>query len=258
MGNLVFGSSYASAYDALYREKDYDAECALILAGFETVATGPFQTLIDFGCGTGEHALRFARDGMRVHGIDLSSDMLSIAASKASNAGLSEHTSFTAGDVATTKVDGVFDAAIMMFAVLCYQSTNSGLLETLRNVREHLSAGAPFVSDVWYGPAVLHDRPGDRIRRIDQNGKTILRTTSTRLNTTSHLADVNFGLWVFEGDRVSTQSSETHRMRYLFPQEIKLLLDLSGFELVSLTAFPTLDTPVSDSSWNALIVAKAI
>jgi SAM-dependent methyltransferase len=258
MGNSVFGSSYASAYDTLYREKDYAAECALALAAFETVTTDPIRTLIDFGCGTGEHAVRFAHGGMRVHGIDMSSDMLTIAAAKASSAGLSEHVSFTAGDVATAKADGIFDAAIMMFAVMCYQSTNKGLLQTLRNVRKHLSVGAPFVSDVWYGPAVLHDRPGDRIRRIDENGQTILRTTSTRLDTTSHLADVHFGLWVFQGDHVAAQSSETHRMRYLFPQEIELLLELSGFELVSLTAFPTLDMPVSDTSWNALIVAKAI
>jgi SAM-dependent methyltransferase len=254
MSSSVFGPSYASAYDALYRDKDYDAECALILAAFEMVATEPVRTVIDFG----EHALRFARDGMGVHGIDMSNDMLGVAGAKASAAGLSELISFTAGDVAATKVDDVFDAAIMMFAVLCYQSTNVGLLKTLRNVREHLSLGAPFVSDVWYGPAVLQDRPGDRIRRIDESGQTILRTTSTRLDTTAHIADVNFGLWIFDGDRVCVQSEETHRMRYLFPQEIKLLLDLSGFELVSLTAFPSLDTPVSDNSWNALVIAKAI
>jgi hypothetical protein len=46
-------------------------------------------------------------------------------------------------------------------------------------------------------------------------------------------------------------------MRYFFPQEYALLLDHAGFDLVSLTAFPSLDVPLSDSAWNAVAVAVA-
>jgi SAM-dependent methyltransferase len=258
MTDSVFGSSYASAYDALYREKDYDAECALIREAFAKVAASPIGSMVDFGCGTGEHALRFAHTGVHVHGIDLSPEMLELAQSKVKAVGLDDWVRFTIGDIATTNVGGPFDAASMMFAVLCYQTTNEQLLQTLRNVRAHLSLGAPFIADVWYGPAVLSDRPGDRVREIQSENGTLLRTTRTDIDTTSHTADVHFGLWELQGDKVASHTNETHRMRYLFPQEIRLLLELSGFNLVSLTAFPTLDADVSDQSWNAIILAQAV
>jgi len=45
-------------------------------------------------------------------------------------------------------------------------------------------------------------------------------------------------------------------MRFFFPQELELLLDEAGFELRSLTAFPSLDEPADERSWNALVVAQ--
>ena len=69
---------------------------------------------------------------------------------------------------------------------------------------------------------------------------------------------MNFNLWIHEGDRLVARSTETHVMRYFFPQELRLLLSDCGFELVSLTAFPSLDKPVSDQIWDAVLVARAI
>jgi hypothetical protein len=47
-------------------------------------------------------------------------------------------------------------------------------------------------------------------------------------------------------------------MRFFFPKEIELLLSLSGFQLLKISAFPSLDEPVMENTWNALAVAKAI
>jgi len=72
----VFGREYASVYDALYRNKDYEGEVDLIeriLA--EHGASGP-RRLLDLGCGTGNHALPLARRGHTVLGVDRSASML--------------------------------------------------------------------------------------------------------------------------------------------------------------------------------------
>ena len=53
-----------------------------------------------------------------------------------------------------------FDAAVMMFAVLSYQLSNQDVLSTLATVRRHLQVGGLFIADLWYGPAVLNERPG--------------------------------------------------------------------------------------------------
>ena len=57
-----FGPEYADAYDALYADKDYDAECDLLERIFRRVGR-PVRTVLDLGCGTGAHAVRLAQRG---------------------------------------------------------------------------------------------------------------------------------------------------------------------------------------------------
>lgn len=258
MPSGVFGNQYSDAYDALYGEKDYDAEVALVLEAIRLASLHPVGSIADWGCGTGAHALRFAQRGLKVEGVDLSAAMLSGALKKITEAGFEGQVSLQQGDVATTRLNGELDAAVMMFAVLGYQTTNERILQTLRNVRRHLRTGGVFVADVWYGPAVLSTRPSDRFRVTRQDGKDLLRSASTNLDTTAHVAKVSFNLWTLEGNRVLGNTIEHHEMRYFFPQELALFLELSGFEQVSLTAFPSLTEPVNDTAWNALVVARAI
>ena len=75
----IFGSTYADAYDLLYEEKDYLAECDLLESLFQTYGEGPIHRIIDFGCGTGNHAIPLASRGYQVTGVDRSVNMLSQA-----------------------------------------------------------------------------------------------------------------------------------------------------------------------------------
>ena len=52
----------------------------------------------------------------------------------------------------------------MMFAVLGYQHTNADVLDALATARAHLDVGGLFAFDVWYGPAVLSERPSERVK----------------------------------------------------------------------------------------------
>jgi hypothetical protein len=47
-------------------------------------------------------------------------------------------------------------------------------------------------------------------------------------------------------------------MRYFFPQEIAMFLEVAGFELQSMTAFPSLKEQLNKNSWNALCVATVV
>ena len=258
MAETVFGSDYSAAYDALYADKDYDAECQMIEDAIARFGTGKATSISDWGCGTGSHSLRLAAKGYEIGGADLSAGMLEKARLKAQALPPGAKVEFRQGDIASVGFGRKFDAAVMMFAVLGYQTTNEGLLATLRNVRAHLDTGGIFIADVWFGPTVLTVRPGERVRVLNENGRDIVRAASTTLDIYNHLARVNFNLWVHEGDRLVARSAETHVMRYFFPQELRLLLSDSGFELVSLTAFPSLDKPVSDQIWDAVVVARAV
>jgi len=59
------------------------------------------QTVLDLGCGSGQVSLLAASMGARVHGIDISSRMLSIARDAAEHAGYAAAARFEEGDVST-------------------------------------------------------------------------------------------------------------------------------------------------------------
>src|SRR5207253_8134038 len=117
------------------------------------------------GCGTGNHSWPLARRGYRMTGADRSTAMLDRAKEKASTENLGDLTpAFEHGDIRELDLHRTFDAVLMMFAVLGYQLTNDDVSAALGTVRRHLEPGGLFVCDVWYGPAVLSIRPGERVK----------------------------------------------------------------------------------------------
>jgi SAM-dependent methyltransferase len=248
----VFGPGYAGAYDVLYDEKDYEAECDLVEQIFAEHAGAPVRTILDLGCGTGNHAVPLARRGYEVMGVDRSEAMLERARAKADGA-----VSFEPGDIRDVRLGREFDAVLVLFAVLGYQLSNDDVLATLETVRTHLRSGGLLVFDVWYGPAVLHERPSPRLRTIEREGGRLVRASDGNLDVRNHLCAVDFRISRFEGGRLVAETIEQHQMRYFFPLELELFLATAGFSLLRLGAFPDLDSEPDETTWNVLAVARA-
>ena len=250
---MVFGPIYAEAYDRVYAEKDYDGETALLAAIFRKYSTRPIHSVLDLGCGTGNHALRLAARGFDVVGVDRSPDMLRIAQAKAKQhkAALRLHRA----DLRGLALAEAFDAVLMMFAVLGYQVETPEVIRALKTARRHLRVDGILVFDVWYGPAVLVQRPTDRVRTIARNNETLLRTSTSRLNVQRQTCTVDFHVRHMQNDRVLRESSENHSVRFFFPRELELLLEIAGLRLLRLGAFPDLDREADETTWNAMIVA---
>lgn len=254
--NPAFGDTYSSAYDQLYREKDYAGECDLVERLLARYAQGPVKSILDLGCGTGNHLVPLAQRGYAMTGADLSADMLAAARAKAAAAKLD--VGLHQGDVRSLRLGRTFDAALMMFAVLGYQTSNQDVVQTLETVRTHLRPGGIFIFDVWHGPAVLHERPSQRVKSIPTPDGRIIRISDGTLDTAKHQCKVQFDVIRIQNDRVVAQTQETHPMRYFFPLELQLFLETNGFELIHIGQFPNHDDKPDDKNWNVIAVAKAI
>jgi SAM-dependent methyltransferase len=249
----VFGGAYAGAYDALYGDKDYEGECDLIESLFAEYGSGPVRSVLDLGCGTGGHALLLSARGYEVVGVERSPQMLALARVKAGGA-----VELHEGDIRSLELGRELDAALMMFAVLGYQLEDADVLDALASARRHLRPGGLLLFDVWYGPAVLSQRPSERVKTIDAAGVRIERTASGELDAAARICTVTFRVRRFEGDRLAVETEERHRMRFFFPRELAVLLEQSGLELVRLGAFPEPEREPDESTWNALAVARRL
>ena len=252
-----FGAAYSHTYDLLYSDKDYSAECSLIEKIFRRYSTVPVTSVLDLGCGTGSHVFDMAGRGYTVVGVDRSEGMLAVANHRLRRSPSAEKVRFHPGDIRNVDLGQHFDAAIIMFAVLGYQIENNDVMAALKTARHHLKTGALLIFDVWYGPAVLHQKPSDRVKVIPTQEGKILRAASGELDVSLHTCTVRFHLWRMAGERLVEETEETHRMRYFFPLELSFFLESAGFSLVRLGTFPDVDKDPDEDSWNVIAVARA-
>lgn len=246
---------YADFYDSLYEDKNYQEECNFVKHVFETYSEKKVNSILDLGCGTGSHALPFADMGYAVTGVDISENMLEIARKKASDQ--KKQSIFVQQDIRHLDLTQKFDAAIAMFAVMGYQTTNQDFVDTLTSVHRHLNTGGLFIFDVWFGPAVLTQKPTDRLKIIEQKDKKIIRYAHPVLNIINHTVEVNYTVLEIAGNRIVTETKESHLMRFFFYQELKYFLEKNGFEVLKICPFMDLDEEVDENVWNIIVIARA-
>jgi SAM-dependent methyltransferase len=99
---------------------------------------------LELGIGTGRIAVPLARRGVRVHGIDLSEAMVARLRSKPG----AEQISVTIGDFATSRVQGPFTLAYLVFNTIENLTTQDQQVACFQNVAAHLASGGSFVVEV--------------------------------------------------------------------------------------------------------------
>jgi SAM-dependent methyltransferase len=250
-------ADYARYYDPLYQDKDYLAECDMIEAIFRTHGKGLVSSVLDLGSGTGNHAIPLAKRGYEVSGLDCSEAMLTIARSKVANISEAASVVFYQGDIRSFELKQRFDAALMMFAVLGYQLENTDVLSSLRVARQHLKPEGLLIFDVWYGPAVLHEKPTQRAKIMPTPKGKILRVAFPQLDIGRHTSIVKYYLLEVEDGLVLYETEEVHRVRFFFSKELELFLDCSGFKLLHLSSFGDINREPDETTWNVLGIAQA-
>lgn len=253
----MFGSEYASTYDFVYSDKDYERECDLLESIFATHGRGDVRRVLDLGCGTGNHAIPLARRGYEVVGVDRADGMLEAARAKAREHGLD--VTFHTGDVRSLDIpERDFDAATMLFAVLSYQTDDDDVIAALRSARRRIRDGGLVVFDVWFGPAVQTQRPERRSRdHVRDDGTVMRRVSEGALVEGRPLCDVTISMSELrDGDHVPV-SSETHTMRYFTTEDIERFLDAADLRLLAVGSFPEFERKPDETTWNVMYVATS-
>ncbi len=206
-------------------------ETDFLEACFARYARGRVRSVVDIACGTGHHALRLARRGYRLTGLDLSVASIDFLRREAAAEGLP--VTALIGDMTDFRLPGPADAAICMQDSQGHLLTNDALVAHLRAVAANLRAGGVYVFD-----RLIPNRwatPGIRWRWTRRRGGITVRTTFRTLDGYDPVQQVCDEVMRFEisenGDRrVVTQR---HKTRIVFPQELRALVELAGgFEFV--------------------------
>jgi len=173
---------------------------------------------LELGIGTGRIALPLNRRGVPVHGIDLSPAMIERLRAKPG----AEDLGVTIGDFATTRVEGTFRLAYLVFNTITNLTSQDEQVECFGNVAEHLEPGGHFVIEVFV-PTLQQLPPGETLR-VFHRSPTHLGVdeydVATQILHSHHY-------W-FDGDKAQTFSAP---YRYVWPAELDLMARLAGMSL---------------------------
>ncbi|MGE0352163.1 MAG: class I SAM-dependent methyltransferase [Gemmatimonadales bacterium] len=141
----------ADLYDLIYRQfKDYRAE-ARIVAGLirELHPTG--RSILDAGCGTGEHARFLVEDhGYTVDGFDVEPAFVEIAGRKVPSG------RFSVADMAAVDLGTRYDVVLSLFSSIGYLVTPERTTAALACFGRHLRPGGVVLVEPWMEPADFH------------------------------------------------------------------------------------------------------
>lgn len=248
---------YAHYYDLLYRDKDYRGEATFVREILSAYCHS-LTTVIELGCGTGLHAKFMAEDGLEIHGVDLSNEMLDTARERLIGlpSDVKNRLHFTQGDIRNVRLNERADAVVSLFHVVSYQTTNKDLLAAFVTAKEHLIKGGVFLFDVWYGPAVLRNFPETRVKRLEDENVVVTRLAEPLVNPNDNIVDVHYQVFIKrKADGVFEEIREVHPVRYLFRPELEEIACQAGLEIIDAFEWLTKKPPGFDT-WGVCFVGR--
>lgn len=246
-------ADYAPWYDLLYQDKDYASEVDFVEGRLREYDLGSGK-MLDLGCGTGVHAIEFARRGWSVAGIDLSREMIARAKARAAQAGLA--IPFREGDACDVGPERDCDAVVSLFHVASYQNDRERLEQLFRTAYAALKPGGMFLFDYWYGGAVLAQGIETRVKVIERRPLRLTRIAQSEHDELKATVLVNYTLFCEDIDRSTIlRVDESHRMRYWFPFEIDASLRAVGFQPAGNYAWLS-DVAPNSRTWAGYSIAS--
>ncbi|MFI6284514.1 class I SAM-dependent DNA methyltransferase [Streptomyces sp. NPDC051018] len=200
---------------------------------------------LELGIGTGRIALPLARRGVEVHGIDLSRAMVARLRAKPGGDAIG----VTIGDFATTRVDGMFSVAYLVFNTIMNLTTQAEQVACFRNVADHLEPGGCFVVEVHL----------PELRKLPAGQSVVpYHVSPTR--------------WAFDVYDVATQAMSSNYIdlvdgrgeytsipfRYVWPSELDLMAQLAGLRLRERWDGWTRDAFTSESSRHVSVWERPV
>lgn len=244
-------TSIACLYDRLNSDVDYAALADFLLAKTREHYKKEPKLILDLACGTGKLSHELARRGYDMTGVDLSYDMLSIAAQGAREEGLD--ILYLCQDMCELELYGTVDAVYCCFDSLNYLTDPAELSKCFSLVHNYLDPDGIFIFDM-NTRYKFENIYADNSYILEADG--IFCAWQNYYDKKSRLCD--FYLTFFEkmSDGKYVRSDETQCERCYDMETVLKYLDCNGFELIDIIGEDK-SSPASKTDSRHYFIARA-
>jgi SAM-dependent methyltransferase len=225
---------FAYTYDRLMADMPYRDWVAWTVSSCRDYGVTP-RTAADLGCGTGSIAVPLAQSGLRVFGIDISENMLAIAADKA------ERTTFTqggsvvwlCGDLRDWTLLEPVDLAFSYCDSLNYLLEEDDIATAFRQAFEGLAPGGLFLFDM-HAPRLLFTYAAQQPFVLDEPDVSYIWTCE--LDEEHVEIEHLLSIFVKQPNGDYRKIEERHVQRAYEPSWVESSLKEAGFTNIRVTA----------------------
>jgi len=225
----------AFSYDRLTNDVDYKKIVAFYHAILEREGVQPWSA-VDLACGTGSVALLLAKEGLRVVGVDLSEEMLTVAAQKAQEAEV--FVQYTCQALQEMRLPRGVDLAVCALDGLDYILDPADCAEAIRRVYKALNPGGIFIFDV-NTPEKLRAMDGQVFLDEDDDVYCVWRG---EFDEDTNICSYGMDLFQRRGE-MWERSFEEHREYAYTEAQLRSFLKDAGFTGIRVYADGKLESP---------------
>lgn len=210
-----FKRDYLQFYGRTLGQERTDHETQFAI---RTLDLQPGHTVLDLCCGQGRHSIALASTGIRVTGVDLSTQMLDLA--RESSRHLANPPEFIQADMRQLPraISGRFDAVINMFSSFGYLESEDDDQAVLHQIANALKPGGKAMMDLLNREWVIrHNEPFEW--QIKDDGTIVLEHRN--LDLAASINHLTFTEIAPDGTR--REPSELHMRLYTLTEMTKML-----------------------------------
>eukprot|EP00200_Dunaliella_tertiolecta_P003759 CAMPEP_0202358214 /NCGR_PEP_ID=MMETSP1126-20121109/11958_1 /ASSEMBLY_ACC=CAM_ASM_000457 /TAXON_ID=3047 /ORGANISM="Dunaliella tertiolecta, Strain CCMP1320" /LENGTH=327 /DNA_ID=CAMNT_0048951305 /DNA_START=70 /DNA_END=1054 /DNA_ORIENTATION=- len=247
-------------YQAVFSYRNFELEVKFLQASFKKHAQGSgagLHSVLDLGCGPGEHALGLALGGVEtVVGLDLSEEMLAYAADNARRRGAASQLDagklrFVQGDMCSFRApnllagSGGFDMVTCLLGTFSHLLDNTQALQAFSCIHNALNPGGLFVlelshpGDLFDGSLILDETRKEmwEVEKTKNGSKLLVEwgDETDNFDPVTQVIERLVCITEFKGQSGEEIVVEDHvPARQFTAQEVDLLARATGLEVVEL------------------------
>jgi SAM-dependent methyltransferase len=222
---------FARFYDADYREYTDDLQ---LIADLAQESPGP---LLELGCGTGRVLLPMAAAGHAVTGVDNNEALLSIARRKLTESTLAGQVRLVQDDLRSFALpEHEFSMAYCVSNTLMHLTSQADQLSCLANAFRHLRSGGVLLIDLFNPdlPRLFQIAGAQELADAWIDGETGARVLKWSVRELDLGNQLQYTTFIYEETWQDGRSRRTvcpFVLRFLWPSEAQLMLQLTGFDV---------------------------
>ena len=225
----------AASYDRLTTDVDYEATVEFYNEILRKEGLSP-RTAVDLACGTGSVSLLLAQMGLRVTGVDMSEEMLTVAFQKAQERG--SDIRFVCQKLEELTLPRGVDLAVCALDSLDYITDPEACRQAIARVYKVLNPGGIFIFDV-NTPEKLRAMDGQVFLDEDDDVYCVWRG---EFDEETNICSYGMDLFQRRGE-VWDRSFEEHREHAYSADQLKGYLKEAGFTHIRVYADRSFEAP---------------